>query len=114
MPMEKGRYPADWKRIALAAKEAAEWKCQQCGKQCRMPGERLDTPGKAGHQFTLTVHHKDHQPENCSVENLIALCAPCHLKADAQWHAERRRKKRGGQEHENGVHHQSGEQQPGV
>ena len=94
MPMEKGRYPSDWRLIAQAVKEAAGWRCQQCGKQCRKPGERLGTPGKAGHQWTLTVHHRDHKPENCSTENLVALCAPCHLRADAAWHAERRRKKK--------------------
>lgn len=94
MPMDKGRYPANWKQIALAVKEAAGWKCQGCGKQCRRPGEKLDTPGKAGHQYTLTVHHKDHRPENCQPENLIALCAPCHLRADAEHHADTRRKKR--------------------
>lgn len=100
MPMEKGRYPADWKQIALEVKEAAGWRCQRCGKQCRRPGEGLDTPGRAGHQYTLTVHHIDHQPENCARENLVALCAPCHLRADYPWYAERRRKRKEGQEPE--------------
>ena len=86
MPMDKKRYPANWKQIAAAVKEAAGWRCQQCGKQCRRPGEKLDT-----HQRTLTVHHIDHQPENCEPANLIALCAPCHLRADAQHHAESRK-----------------------
>lgn len=86
MPMDKKRYPANWKQIAAAVKEAAGWRCQQCGKQCRRPGEKLDT-----HQRTLTVHHIDHQPENCDPGNLIALCAPCHLRADAKHHAESRR-----------------------
>ena len=110
MPMEKGRYPADWKRIALGVKEAAGWRCQQCGKQCRKPGEGLETPGRSGHQYTLTVHHKDHRPENCSVENLIALCAPCHLRADAPWHAERRRRRKEGQENGKLLHGQGDEQ----
>ena len=86
MPMERERYPANWKSIALGVKELAGWKCQQCGKQCRKPGEPLDS-----HTRTLTVHHKNHIPEDCSQENLIALCAPCHLKADAKWHAQRRK-----------------------
>lgn len=114
MPMEKGRYPADWKQIALEVKEAAGWRCQQCGKQCRKPGEGLETPGRSGHQYTLTVHHKNHRPEDCSVENLIALCAPCHLRADAPWHAERRRRRKEGQEHGTEVHDQGGEPQSGV
>lgn len=86
MPMEKERYPANWKQLALSVKEAAGWCCTACGKQCRKPGEKLDS-----HKRTLTVHHINHVPEDCRPENLIALCAPCHLKADAQWHAERRK-----------------------
>ena len=85
MPMEKDRYPADWKRIARGVKDAAGWVCQGCGKQCRRPGDPFDT-----HTRTLTVHHINHQPEDCSPENLIALCAPCHLRADAEFHAKRR------------------------
>ena len=89
MPMDKSRYPANWKQIAMAVKEAAGWTCQACGKQCRKPGEKLDT-----HRRTLTVHHIDHRPENSEPENLIALCAPCHLKADAEHHARNRKKER--------------------
>lgn len=89
MPMDKKRYPKNWREIALGVKEAAGWKCEECGKQCRKPGEPFDT-----HKRTLTVHHKDHVPENCDPSNLIALCAPCHLRADAKHHAETRRSHR--------------------
>lgn len=88
MPMDRKRYPANWKELALSVKEAAGWRCMACGKQCRRTGEPFET-----HRNTLTVHHVDHIPENCSRENLIALCAPCHLKADAQHHAESRRRR---------------------
>ena len=74
MPMERERYPADWQRIALAKKEAVGWRCEQCGKQCRRPGEPFDT-----HRRTLTVAHLNH-------------CAPCHLRYDAQHHAETRKR----------------------
>ena len=90
MPMERERYPANWKEISMRVKEQAGWKCQQCGKQCRKPGEQLDT-----HTRTLTVHHINHIPEDCRPDNLIALCAPCHLRADAAWHAIRRKHERG-------------------
>ena len=89
MPMERDRYPADWKEIARDVKEAAGWRCAACGKKCREPGEPFDS-----HTRTLTVHHIDHQPENCARENLVALCAPCHLKADAEFHAKRRKERR--------------------
>lgn len=89
MPMERSRYPAEWDKIARTVKDAAEWKCQNCGKQCRRPGESFDT-----HKNTLTVAHLDHTPENCAPSNLMAMCAPCHLRYDAEQHAESRKKRR--------------------
>ena len=86
MPMERERYPTDWKEISKAVKDAAGWKCQICGKQCRRPGEKFDT-----HKNTLTVAHLNHTPEDVRTENLMAMCAPCHLKYDAKHHAETRR-----------------------
>ena len=88
MPMERERYPADWEQIAFAVKERAGWKCQKCGKQCRRPGEPYDT-----HKNTLTVAHLNHTPEDVSKENLMAMCAPCHLRYDAVHHAETRRRR---------------------
>ena len=88
MPMERERYPADWKKIATAVKEAADWRCQMCGKQCRRPGEQFDT-----HRNTRTVAHLNHTPEDVRSENLMAMCAPCHLRYDAKQHAESRRKR---------------------
>lgn len=59
MPMDRKRYPPDWKKIALEIKENAGWICQNCGKQCRKPGEPFDT-----HRRTLTVAHMNHIPED--------------------------------------------------
>jgi len=33
-------------------------------------------------RFTLTVAHLNHCPEDCSLGNLKALCAPCHCRYD--------------------------------
>lgn len=78
MPMDLSRYPRNWKEIAIAVKEAANWKCQQCGIDCSDPKQwRGDRHLQA--LFTLTVHHSDYNPENNSPENLIALCSGCHL-----------------------------------
>lgn len=85
MPMERSRYPRDWERIALEVKDSTGWKCEKCDKQCRRPGELFDT-----HRRTLTVAHLNHTPEDCRPENLMALCAPCHLRYDARHHAETR------------------------
>lgn len=89
MPMEIERYPKDWKNIAFNVKSKAKWKCQKCGKQCRWPGEQFDT-----HKRTLTVAHLNHKPEDVREENLMAMCAPCHLRYDAKHHAETRRNKK--------------------
>lgn len=84
MPMDKKRYPRDWAAIALKIKSKAKWKCQQCGKQCLKPSDSTEhlTRSEWG-KSVLTVHHKNLVPEDCSPENLIALCAPCHLKVHA-------------------------------
>lgn len=89
MPMEKHRYPENWDEIARGVKDRAKWICQGCGKQCRKPGEAFDT-----HRNTLTVAHLDHTPENCALDNLRALCAPCHLRYDAPRKAEDQKRKR--------------------
>lgn len=75
MPMKRELYPEDWDDIALKKKESVGWKCENCGRQCRKPGEPFDT-----HARTLTVHHIDQDPGNCDPANLIALCAGCHLR----------------------------------
>ena len=92
MPMQKELYPDNWKEIAFRIKDSTGWKCQGCGKQCRKPGEPFDT-----HRNTLTVAHLNHRPEDIRLENLKALCAPCHLRYDAGHHAETRKRKRGEQ-----------------
>lgn len=77
MPItDKSRYPPDWPAIARAIKAAADWRCSDCGMQCRRPGERFDT-----HRRTMSVHHLDYNPPND---------APHHARNAAQT----RRKKR--------------------
>lgn len=88
MPMDRRLYPDDWEEIALAVKNESDWKCEECGKQCRRPGEPFDT-----HKRTLTVSHQNHDPSDCRRENLKALCAPCHLRYDAKHHAQTRAEK---------------------
>jgi hypothetical protein len=38
--------------------------------------------------IVLTVAHLDHDPRNCELSNLKALCQKCHLGYDAQHHAQ--------------------------
>jgi len=50
------------------AKKNFNWKCMNCGKK------RTNTA------FDLIVHHKDKNPFNNSINNLLILCQNCHLK----------------------------------
>lgn len=44
------------------------------------------------HKRTLTVAHLDHIERNVADTNLMAMCAPCHLRYDAKHHAMSRRR----------------------
>lgn len=76
--MDRSRYPKDWNAIALKIKEASNWKCQECGLDCKRTDEPLDRESKA--RLTLMIHHKDYDPYNNDQSNLIALCSECLLK----------------------------------
>jgi len=67
------RYPDNWKDIAKAVKDAADWKCIRCGK--------LHDPENG---YTLTVHHLDIDPSNCAWWNIPALCQRCHLSIQSK------------------------------
>ena len=104
MPMDRSLYPKDWELIATRIKNAADWKCQDCGRQCKRPdqdwsdflssgcvsGEMEIKPG----QFILTVSHENHIPSDCRDENLKARCTVCHLRYDCRQMALKRRLKR--------------------
>ena len=92
MPMRRDAYPVDWDEIAMRTKNAVDWCCEDCGMQCRRPGERFDT-----HRRTMSVHHvgapKDdgsagdpHDKMDVRPVNLLALCSKCHLKRDLPIH----------------------------
>lgn len=85
MPIKKENYPDDWKQIAKAIKEAVDWECQECGQQCRKPGEPYDTMRR-----TLTVAHYDNEYKAGEIF-VVALCVPCHLRHDGQENGRKRR-----------------------
>lgn len=103
-PENKARYPKAWKviraRIMNRAENSAGWPCcEHCGVANYARGYRLsdgefdDTGGLELHEgklikIILTVAHLDHTPENCSDENLRALCQKCHNRHDAQTRAD--------------------------
>jgi hypothetical protein len=103
-PENKGRYPRDWKAISLRIREREG----QCCKFCKAPNyeliyrpdktsqwvlwpegmesEALSMDGYKPVKVILTVAHLNHQPEDCSDDNLAALCQKCHLNYDALHH----------------------------
>lgn len=83
MPMDRSRYPENWDAIALAIKQKANWTCRACGKTCLSPEGNAPKCRSERARFTLTVHHANFTPEDNREENLIPLCAPCHLSAHA-------------------------------
>lgn len=87
MPMNPANYPDDWPAIAYSIKAAGGWQCQNCGMQCRRPGEPFDT-----HRRTLTVAHWHHDTQAAEVF-VVALCAGCHNRHDAKYRANNRRRK---------------------
>lgn len=96
MPMNRSLYPSDWKMIAHRVKEAANWTCQECGRQCRRPGQDWADFAEMEAEFkpmrwVLTVAHLNHRPSDCSSENLRALCSGCHLRYDNQHRTLKRR-----------------------
>jgi hypothetical protein len=117
-PEERARYPKDWKAISRRIRDREGNAC----KFCRAPSGALIVrndpkgPGLGWSSHThgvvcmgedcgavlivLTVAHLNHTPEDCSEENLAALCQRCHLRYDAKHHASTARatrEKRSGQ-----------------
>jgi|GEM_PF-2078646 len=43
MPVDWSKYPPNWHESVTAVKLAAGWKCEKCGKQCRLPGDFFET-----------------------------------------------------------------------
>lgn len=75
-PENRARYPKDWKQISLRIRAQANNICEFCGAANGQPHP------VTGSIVVLTVAHLDHTPENCSDDNLKALCQRCHNRYD--------------------------------
>ena len=77
-PENKVKYPSDWKAISRRIRfERADNHCEWCGAENYKP--HPDT----GSKVVLTVAHLDHDPANCTEDNMRALCQKCHNGYDA-------------------------------
>lgn len=86
-PENKARYPKNWREISERIRYIrAKNRCEHI-----VNGERCNAENGQEHPITgstvvLTVAHLDHTPENCSDDNLRAMCQRCHLRYDAHHH----------------------------
>jgi hypothetical protein len=116
-PEERGRYPKDWRAISARIRDRAGNVCEWCGvpnraivvRDLRVTSKRPEGASAwrlhehdgvccgedcGAVKIVLTVAHLDHTPENCTDENLVALCQKCHLTYDAKRHASTARETR--------------------
>jgi hypothetical protein len=76
--MNRELYPTDWYDLSQFVKEANNWCCQSCGRQCRRPGEFF-----MGIEYELTVAHLDPYSYDGEIAQVASLCIGCHLRYDA-------------------------------
>ena len=69
------RYHPEWSTISRYVRELFNYYCSRCGQDCR---------NSANAEMMLQVHHIDENPRNNTLENLIPLCASCHLKIERE------------------------------
>jgi len=103
MPMDKTRYPTNWREISLRIRERDGWRCKWCNAENGKPNPRT------GSIVVLTVAHlgtphangmlgDKHDKMDVRDENLASLCQACHLRFDIKEHMQNavrtRRRKR--------------------
>ncbi len=74
MPIDD-RYHPEWETVSRYVRELFDFYCARCDKDCRN-SKNADS--------VLQVHHIDENPGNNELENLIPLCAACHLKIEKE------------------------------
>ncbi|QIP14711.1 hypothetical protein G8759_19880 [Spirosoma aureum] len=85
MPIDRKRYPPDWKQISKRIRfDRAGGRCEVkgCGA---VHGEPYPITGKI---VRLQTAHLNRLPEETTDENLMAMCARCHFaydRADNIW-----------------------------
>ena len=74
MPIDN-RYHPEWETVSRYVRELFDFYCARCSKDCR---------NSKNAESVLQVHHIDENPGNNELENLIPLCAACHLKIEKE------------------------------
>lgn len=85
MPVDRSRYPANWKQISQRIRfEVAGNRCQFCGAENYQPHP------ETGSKVILTVAHLNHDTTDNSDDNLRALCQRCHNRHDVEYRKKNR------------------------
>ncbi|MGJ5667779.1 hypothetical protein QLG13_07910 [Rhodococcus aetherivorans] len=94
-PENRARYPKNWRtEIRPAILDRAGQRCEGSPEYPDCRAVNYQPHPVTGSKVILTIAHLDHTPENCHPDNLRAWCQRCHLKYDAEHHAEQRRARR--------------------
>jgi len=67
MRMERMKKPTDHRDRFWSAHDRDEYRCPDCGRKESHPDVKH-----------LEVHHKDENPQNDDLDNLVGLCRHCH------------------------------------
>jgi hypothetical protein len=118
-PDLRAYYPKEWPRISAAVRfERAQGRCEGCGRPHGhrvtalrdgrwydpVTGDWMDADGERAPWpdiieradarawlVRLAACHRDHDPRNNDLANLLALCQRCHMIHDRPYHLMRRR-----------------------
>ncbi len=74
MPIDH-RYHPEWVTVSKYVRELFDFYCARCDKDCR---------NSTNAASVLQVHHIEENRGNNDWENLIPLCAACHLKIEKE------------------------------
>lgn len=92
-PENRKRYPKNWKEISLRIRfHRAKGRCECDGECGEHEGRRCGAFHGEDHPVTqskviLTTAHLSEEVENCSDENLKAMCQKCHNRYDREMRA---------------------------
>jgi len=95
-PENKARYPDNWKEISWRIRtERSGGRCE-CEGEClsghsgRCEAINYQPHPDTGSKVILTTAHLNPPIEDCSDENLKAMCQRCHLNYDYDLHKQNR------------------------
>ena len=75
-----GEYAPNWPQIAAEIKKKGNYTCERC----KMVFSLSDQMISQGKEYSLGVHHLDHNKSNDLKWNLACLCNRCHLPLESE------------------------------